>query len=246
MFKKNLTLVITVLCGLFCQAQKEITDKDADSLLLVNNNRLIVLDFYATWCGPCKIMDPLIKELEAKYKDKVDFYKMDVDKNKADETLGISALPSYLFIKNSTSIGVIEGVTGKQKMEALIREHMRPGCTITAPSTSNHSSFDVNNYNQENIDAIWDSSSKLNSLAWNAYKNHNDRDILLKALQAAERSISLEKNYYNLDTYAALLYKTGNYSKAYKNCKQAIQIAKDEAIDSSVSVALLEKIKAAM
>ena len=226
-------------------AQTELTDENAESKLLVNNDRLIVLDFYATWCGPCKRMDPIIKQLTSKYGDRVDFYKIDVDKSKVDDALGISAMPTYLFIYNSSNLNQIEGAMSKSKMEGLIKKYMDGEVEIeetVIESTETGDDFDLNDFSQSNIDKVWNSSSKLNSLAWNAYKNYNDIKILLKAIKVVERSIELEATYYNVDTHAALLYKTGNYAKALKTAKKAIDIAKEEGLSYKSTSELIEKI----
>ena len=99
--------------------------------------------------------------------------------------------------------------------------------TVIESTETDGNSFHVNDFSQANIDSIWNSSYKLNSLAWNAYKTQDNVKILLRSIKAVERSIELEKNYYNVDTHAALLYKTGNYNKALKRAKQAIDIAKN-------------------
>ncbi|WP_298422159.1 thioredoxin family protein [uncultured Kordia sp.] len=238
---KKVLLFLMLCVAIPSFAQTELSDDDAESKLLVNNDRLIVLDFYATWCGPCKRMDPIMKELDKKYKNRVDFYKIDVDKSQVDDALGISAMPTYLFIYNSSNLNQIEGAMSKAKMEGLIKKYMG-GDSGTTVSTDATDDFDVNDYSQANIDKVWDSSTKLNSLAWNAYKNHNDVKILLKAIKAVERSIELEATYYNVDTHAALLYKTGNYAKALKTAKKAIDIAKEEDLSYKTTTELIEKI----
>ncbi|MCH2194040.1 thioredoxin domain-containing protein [Kordia sp.] len=243
---KKVLLLLMLCFAIPSFAQTELSDDDAESKLLVNNDRLIVLDFYATWCGPCKRMDPIMKELDAKYKDRVDFYKIDVDKSQVDDALEISAMPTYLFIKNSSNLEQIEGAMSKVRMEGLIKKYMKSEVeieeTVIESTETDGNSFDVNDFSQANIDSIWNSSSKLNSLAWNAYKTQDNVKILLRSIKAVERSIELEKNYYNVDTHAALLYKTGNYNKALKRAKQAIDIAKKEGLAYTSTTELIEKI----
>ncbi len=244
---KNVLLLLMFCVAIPAVAQTELSDDDAESKLLVDNDRLIVLDFYATWCGPCKRMDPILKDLNKKYKDRVDFYKIDVDKSQVDDALGISAMPTYLFIKNSSNLEQIEGAMSKTKMEGLVKKYMNyveeeVEETVIESTETEEIDFDLNDYSQANIDKIWNSSSKLNSLAWNAYKTQDNVKILLKAIKVVERSIELEATYYNVDTHAALLYKTGNYAKALKKAKKAIDIAKKEGLSYSSTTELIEKI----
>ncbi len=59
-----------------------------------------IIDFYATWCGPCKRVAPIMDELAEKYKGQVNFYKMDTDQNKelSGSVFGIRSIPSILYI----------------------------------------------------------------------------------------------------------------------------------------------------
>ena len=239
--KKIFIPLFVFLLAFVSNAQTELSDDDAESKLLVNDDKLIVLDFYATWCGPCKRMDSIIKELTNEYSGEVNFYKIDVDKSQVDDALGIAAMPTYLFIKNSENLEQIEGAMSKTRMKGLIDKHLGDG---TSTSIVNDE-FDYNDsfeFNQETVDKIWDSSSKLNSFAWKAYLESDNVKELLLAMKAVERSIELETNYYNTDTHAALLYKTGNYSKALKKAKEAIDIAKNEGLAYSTTTELIEKI----
>ncbi|MBC8755694.1 thioredoxin fold domain-containing protein [Kordia sp. YSTF-M3] len=248
---KNVLLILLLCIAIPSTAQTELTDANAESKLLVDNDRLIVLDFYATWCGPCKRMDPIIAELEKKYKDRVDFYKIDVDKNKVDDALGVNAMPTYLFIYNSANLEQIEGAMSKSKMQSLIEKHMGgdSGTTVSTETASDESFYDAtakhgdsDEFSQATLDKIWDSSTRLNSLAWHTYKEHSDIDSLLKAIKVVERSVELEATYYNVDTHAALLYKTGNYTKALKKAKKAVDIAKEEGLSYASTTELIEKI----
>jgi thioredoxin 1 len=101
----SLFFLITILSS---YAQTELNDNNAVDKLIVNNDRLIVLDFYATWCGPCKVMNPIMKQMVREY-DNVDFYKIDIDKSTIDDELEIESVPTYLFIKNSSNLEQIAG-----------------------------------------------------------------------------------------------------------------------------------------
>jgi len=94
--------------------------------------------------------------------------------------------------------------------------------------------------NGEVID--WDNYTALNSLAWEVYENESDNEKLENAIKWVKHSIELDKNYYNSDTYAALLYKTGNYKEALVIAQEAIVIAKETNDDFSVTAKLIENI----
>ena len=92
----------------------------------------IFVDAYTSWCGPCKRMNPILKELEKKYEGRVDFYKMDVDKNQLDDGIGVSSIPTYLFIKNSNNLEQTEGAMTKQKMIQIIENHLSGESSATS------------------------------------------------------------------------------------------------------------------
>ncbi|QJP35571.1 thiol reductase thioredoxin [Nonlabens sp. Ci31] len=235
-------------------AQTEITDIDAESKLLVNNDKLIVVDFYATWCGPCKIMDPILKELSKEYAGRVDFYKIDVDENAVDDALGVTAMPTYYFIKNSASLDVVKGAMSKGDMTSLIEKYVDyTSEDIVAveevPEEAGYDSFNINEnhgtvteFSDKVVDEIWNDYSKLNSLAWHAYEYHDKINDLLKAIEIVERSIELYKINANVDTHAALLFKTGNYTQALKKAKEAIEVAKQNGESYEETSQLMNKI----
>jgi thioredoxin 1 len=78
--------------------------------------RPAIIDFYATWCGPCTRLSPLVEEIAKEYTGKIAVYKVDTDKERAlSQNLGISGLPTLLFIpvkgKPQASIGLISKET---------------------------------------------------------------------------------------------------------------------------------------
>ncbi|ARV11650.1 hypothetical protein BTO09_04525 [Gilvibacter sp. SZ-19] len=92
------------------------------------------------------------------------------------------------------------------------------------------------------IGFIWNNSSDLNSLAWSYYENVNDQAKLQEAIGWVNRSIALDENYHNVDTHAALLFKTGKYTEALKRAKDAIEIGKQTGVDYSASTDLINQI----
>jgi tetratricopeptide (TPR) repeat protein len=89
---------------------------------------------------------------------------------------------------------------------------------------------------------IWNSAEDLNSLAWSTYLREDDPGRLKEAMTWIDRSISLNQNYNNTDTYAALLFKTGEYTKALKTAKEAIELAKENGEDYDTTTDLINKI----
>lgn len=69
--------------------------------LIKNPNKLVLIDFYADWCGPCKSMEPTIKKLAKELSSNLAIYKVNIDKNPALATdLGVKSIPSFLLYRN--------------------------------------------------------------------------------------------------------------------------------------------------
>jgi thioredoxin 1 len=72
----------------------------------------ILIDFSATWCGPCRMQKPILEELEKKYRDKVEFQVVDVDENqKLASQYGIHAVPTLIIVKDGVEVKRFMGVT---------------------------------------------------------------------------------------------------------------------------------------
>lgn len=84
-----------------------------------------VIDFYADWCGPCKMMDPILKELEKELHGKVEFKQVDVDaeQDKAQE-YGVLSIPTFVIIKDGEEVDRIVGAHGKSQFKQLIEVHL--------------------------------------------------------------------------------------------------------------------------
>lgn len=79
-----------------------------------SNEKLKMVDFYATWCGPCKAISPMVEKWADEYKESADFYKIDVDQ--APEVAGfcgVSAMPTFLFVKDGKIVSKVVGANPK-------------------------------------------------------------------------------------------------------------------------------------
>ena len=229
--------------SLSANSQTEITDTTFEEKTFKNDDKLVVVDFYATWCGPCKIMDPILKELAEEYEGEVSFYKFDIDKNELDDALGLTSVPTYFFIKNTEALDAVEGSMSKEKFIELIEEYRVPNSPTSILDADNEFEHgEALEFDDIRIEKIWENASELNSLAWHAYLEHEDISSLLIGLDIVKRSIELEENYHNVDTYAALLYKTGRYDDAFNKAKEAIDIAKRDDLDYSSTSELIGEI----
>lgn len=99
----------------------------------------------------------------------------------------------------------------------------------------------VNNY-FDYTDKV-SASNMLNNYAWTVYENLNDNKSLKDASKWAKKSIDLHENYYNLDTYASLLYKLGNVEQAMIYYKKAIKLGKESGADTKPTEEILKKIE---
>ena len=86
------------------------------------------------------------------------------------------------------------------------------------------------------------SANELNTIAWNYYEKVEESKALKWAIKVAKKSISLDSNYFNNDTLAALYYKQGNKKKALKYAQLAINLAQEDQLDYSETEALMDKI----
>lgn len=101
------------------------TVEEVDALVLnaANNGQLVVIDFTASWCGPCKMIAPLFKELSDSIADVV-FLKVDVDENpETAAKYSVSAMPTFVFIKQGEVVDRLMGANAGRLRE-LIEEHM--------------------------------------------------------------------------------------------------------------------------
>ena len=97
----------------------EVTDANFEEL--VNSGKPMVLDFWAEWCGPCRMVSPIIDELATEYEGRVTIGKMDVDNNNdVVAQFGIRNIPTVLFFKNGKLVDKQVGASQKPAFVAKI------------------------------------------------------------------------------------------------------------------------------
>lgn len=110
--------------------QKEVlsapmTVSDADFDNVVQQYPLMLIDCWAAWCGPCRMITPIIDELAKDYAGKVVFGKLNVDENpKTAMRFDVMSIPTLLIMKNGKEVDRIIGAVPKQSIEAKLRRHM--------------------------------------------------------------------------------------------------------------------------
>ncbi len=91
----------------------------------IETDKLVLVDFWAAWCGPCKMLTPIIDELAEDYKDTAVIGKVDVDNNpQVSNQFGIRSLPTILFLKNGEIVDKHIGVTSKAVLDKKIQAHL--------------------------------------------------------------------------------------------------------------------------
>ncbi|MEM9887865.1 MAG: thioredoxin [Bacteroidota bacterium] len=94
----------------------EITDANFETEVL-ENDKVTVIDFWAEWCGPCRMVSPIIEEMATDYEGKALIGKVDVDNNlQISQKYGIRSIPTILYIKNGEVVDKHVGLTTKQKL----------------------------------------------------------------------------------------------------------------------------------
>lgn len=84
-----------------------------------------IIDFYATWCGPCKVVAPILEELAKEYAGKIVIYKIDTDKERElSAAFGISSIPTILFIPLKGDPQIAQGALPKETLKRAIDEFL--------------------------------------------------------------------------------------------------------------------------
>ena len=101
---------------------KVISDADFKGEVLDNATPTLV-DFWATWCAPCRAIAPVVEDLASEYKGKINFVKMDVDENQgAPSQFGVRGIPTLILFKDGKPVDQVVGNVPKDHLVALLKQ----------------------------------------------------------------------------------------------------------------------------
>ncbi|MBT3367039.1 MAG: thioredoxin [Nitrospina sp.] len=105
---------------------KVVTVSDAEfEQTVIKSDKPVMLDFWAEWCQPCKMLAPTVEELAGEFEDKILVGKLNVDDNpNTATTYGIRGIPTLLFIKGGQVVQQVVGVKSKAEIKKVIEENL--------------------------------------------------------------------------------------------------------------------------
>ena len=103
----------------------EFTDQNFASEVEGAASGLVVVDFWAPWCGPCRMIAPIIEQLAAEYAGRAKFGKLNVD-DSPDTAVkyGIRSIPTVGLFKDGQAVGGVVGAVPRQHLEKIIQQHL--------------------------------------------------------------------------------------------------------------------------
>ena len=105
-------------------AVKQISDSDFDTAVLKSPTPVLI-DFWAPWCGPCRIVGPVVDELSGEYQGKVAMVKINVDENPmVAQQLGVSSIPTLMIFKGGQLADRVLGALPKAELKKFIERNL--------------------------------------------------------------------------------------------------------------------------
>lgn len=106
--------------------KKQVFDYTSEKEWKFKGSRPAIIDFYATWCGPCQRVLPVLNELSQEFAGKLDIYKVDIDvERELADAFGVMSVPTLVFIPMGEEPQMAQGALPKEVIEQAIREVLK-------------------------------------------------------------------------------------------------------------------------
>ena len=122
-------LLLTVAISGYCQLPqvtvKTMNGKTIRTDTLTNEGKPIIIDFFATWCSPCKAMHPVLEQLKANLGDRLRIIKVDIDKHGIPaETYNVQAVPTLILFRNGQVLWRQSGAMPLNQLQAVVNQYL--------------------------------------------------------------------------------------------------------------------------
>lgn len=89
---------------------------------VLNSEKIVLIDFWASWCGPCRMMSPVVDEIAEEMQEKVKVCKVNIDEqNKLAVKYNVMSIPTFVVLKNGNEVGRSVGVQDKEELKNMLK-----------------------------------------------------------------------------------------------------------------------------